>query len=631
MILKNEGEKKVYCDTEELEKEMLDIASSWEKDEIDERISKDNRYTVNNTFSSVRRNLLNWYSFDADSSVLEVGAGMGALTGLLCEKCKHVTALEMSSSRAEVIKARNRNADNLTVVCEDIFSWATDEKFDYIVVIGVLEYAAIFAAGEENPFLKFVNRLNYFLKNEGVVLLAIENRFGLKYWCGASEDHLCVPFKGIEGYKEPNTAKTFSKAELQNIFRSSGFQKQRMYYVLPDYKFPTCIFTDEHTLDATSAQKVVYQYVKGSTLCCDEKDLYEDIIKNGVQDFFANSFLIEAKKNNDLDDNQPIFIQSRGECKRKYRTSTLFFRDNKVVKCAMHPDAKSHLNDIQRNEAEIRKQGIDIIRTQMTERGLEMDFYHGTTGEEVFHGLLCQDKENDILNLIQMLKDQLSASSEVDNDNLYSNSINDSLKTSNNYGSVLVNGYIDMNFSNCFINNNNFLFFDQEWKINRVPINFILYYAINHVFLNFSGTTKVSKNDIFVKIGIGNYLEDFGRFEKFVWDQIMYRQEHLYDGDGWYNEYSENNKIDVFLERYSVLDAEVQEKNNYILQCEDKLKKLVDDMKEKDAYYECEFVKKNSYIEECEQKIKLLEENSRKKKQFFRRKKCIDMLRQKNG
>ena len=81
MILQKQGDKEVYSDTKELETEMLKIAEEYPEDLSEEFIANDNRYTVNNTFSSVRRNLLNWYHFKENASVLEVGAGMGALTG----------------------------------------------------------------------------------------------------------------------------------------------------------------------------------------------------------------------------------------------------------------------------------------------------------------------------------------------------------------------------------------------------------------------------------------------------------------------------------------------------------------------------------------------------------------------
>ena len=179
MILEKQGETSVYSDTAELEQEMLAIAKQYPEDLSQDYIAGDNRYTINNTFSSVRRNLLNWYHFRENASVLEIGAGMGALTGCLCDLCMNVTAMEMSVKRAEVIRQRYASRTNLEVVCADIFTYETERRFDYVVIVGVLEYAAIFGQEYENPFEEFLKRARNLLKENGIVLLAIENRFGL--------------------------------------------------------------------------------------------------------------------------------------------------------------------------------------------------------------------------------------------------------------------------------------------------------------------------------------------------------------------------------------------------------------------------------------------------------------------
>ena len=48
----------------------------------------------------MRKNILNWYSFDSQASILEIGCGLGAITNMLCERCKSVTAVELSKKRA---------------------------------------------------------------------------------------------------------------------------------------------------------------------------------------------------------------------------------------------------------------------------------------------------------------------------------------------------------------------------------------------------------------------------------------------------------------------------------------------------------------------------------------------------
>lgn len=113
-----------------------------------------------------------------------------------------------------------------------------------MVVNGVLEYAMSFTEGK-TPYETFLQRMGAYLKPEGRLLIAIENRLGLKYFAGAPEDHTDLHFFGINGYPGNQSVRTFSKNELGELLENSGFPFLRFYYPYPDYKFPTEIFTDE--------------------------------------------------------------------------------------------------------------------------------------------------------------------------------------------------------------------------------------------------------------------------------------------------------------------------------------------------------------------------------------------------
>ena len=88
-----------------------------------------------------------------------------------------------------------------------------DRKFDYITLIGVFEYAAVYTK-TENPYIDFLEKIIKLLKPDGKILIAIENKFGMKYWLGAPEDHTNVKYDGITGYQNDNTIRTFGKREL---------------------------------------------------------------------------------------------------------------------------------------------------------------------------------------------------------------------------------------------------------------------------------------------------------------------------------------------------------------------------------------------------------------------------------
>lgn len=147
-------------------------------------------------------------------------------------------------------------------------------------MVGVLEYAAIFTSSS-TAHADLLKKATALLKSDGVLLLAIENRFGLRYWLGCSEDHIGKPFVGIQGYQQPNTAKTFSKEELNRMLQEQGLTS-RFYYTLPDYKFPTAIFTDEWLPSFHDIYNLAFAYGRNSCLTANERDLYRDVINNGV-------------------------------------------------------------------------------------------------------------------------------------------------------------------------------------------------------------------------------------------------------------------------------------------------------------------------------------------------------------
>lgn len=83
-------------------------------------------------------------------------------------------------------------------------------------------------------------------KDSGRLVIAIENKFGLKYWAGCREDHLGTYFTGIEGYHTGGVARTFTRRGLEEILHKTGISEYAFYYPYPDYKFPTTVYSDEY-------------------------------------------------------------------------------------------------------------------------------------------------------------------------------------------------------------------------------------------------------------------------------------------------------------------------------------------------------------------------------------------------
>jgi len=169
-------------------------------------LADDTRYPVLYNFSPERRNILDWYPFRKDMRVLEAGAGMGALTGMLCEKCGEVTALDPSRIRSEINAIRHKDKGNLTVCVCDFEDFNPGLKYDAVILIGAMEQAALFFGGRA-PFQDMLGYLKNLLKDDGVLLLATENRYGIKYFSGAREGNNGLLYSGLEGYPDRHSAK----------------------------------------------------------------------------------------------------------------------------------------------------------------------------------------------------------------------------------------------------------------------------------------------------------------------------------------------------------------------------------------------------------------------------------------
>lgn len=276
-----------------IENEILEYTEKMPEEDFDKIFETDIRWPVFYYLTNIRKNIINWYPMKKDASILEVGAGMGAITRELCQKGKKVVSVELSKRRATAIANRNKNQENLEVIVANLNDINFEEKFDYITLIGVLEYAPLYTK-TANPFVDFLNNIKQFLKPDGKILIAIENKLGMKYFAGAPEDHTNIKYDGIIGYTHKDSVQTFGKKEMQELLKEVGLKYTKFYYPLPDYKLPNTIFSDEYLPDENSINNYNIYYYEGTKIEFDEKEAYKQAIKNGVFDIFANSFFIEA-------------------------------------------------------------------------------------------------------------------------------------------------------------------------------------------------------------------------------------------------------------------------------------------------------------------------------------------------
>ena len=257
-----------------------------------EVLLEDQRWPVLYQLSPKRKNIVAPMDLRGTDEVLEIGAGMGACTGAIAQRVKHVDCIDLSHRRCLANAYRNQAFSNICIYAGNFESIRLEKKYDVVALIGVLEYGGHYIHGAQDPYAAFLDRIYQLLKPGGRLYIAIENRLGMKYFAGSIEDHLWVPFAGIQGYDKNTKVKTFSRQELMELLGRSGYQDLYFYYPYPDYKLPSVIFSDD-MLSWDAIQPLMALDAPKTRTFDDQMALMALRGKEELKTF-SNSFLVEA-------------------------------------------------------------------------------------------------------------------------------------------------------------------------------------------------------------------------------------------------------------------------------------------------------------------------------------------------
>ncbi|AXQ20981.1 class I SAM-dependent methyltransferase [Acinetobacter wuhouensis] len=289
-------------------------------------------------FSSQRTNLLEPFRSEWEGKVvLEIGCGCGAFTRYLAENAKHVIALEGSFRRAKIARERCRGLENVTVVCCNAQEFPLINNIDTVLLIGVLEYAKKYLG--ENGEIELLNLCKNQLGDTGKLILAIENKLGLKYLVGAKEDHIGISMYGLNRQYKKADITTYGRVELLKKLKKTGFNFISEYYPFPDYKFPTTIIS-KNALDKNKENTVFEDMIvqalhkdpqlAGTHYSCSIEQMAKNLCENDLIGDNSNSFLMVASKENFEHQDELIWYYSFLR-KRKFSKKIKFVNLNENI------------------------------------------------------------------------------------------------------------------------------------------------------------------------------------------------------------------------------------------------------------------------------------------------------------
>jgi SAM-dependent methyltransferase len=283
----------------------------------DELAAHDATWETRYHLSRERGSIMRALDIPADATVLEIGAGCGAVTRYLGETAHAVDALEPMPERAAIARLRCRDLESVEVFVGGADAVPTEPAYDLIVLVGVLEYVG--GRDDLDARVRMLRHAAARLRPGGAIACAIENRLGVQYLAGSCEEHLARPFEGLEDYPSRGPVRTFARADLEGLFRRAGLSPFTMH-VFPDYKFARLVYSD--SLLDSSAQPLAWRIPHFPSAAsphhrprlASEALLWRGFVRAGLGGEFANSFLVLAGHENVVPfwpaERQGIFLSS---------------------------------------------------------------------------------------------------------------------------------------------------------------------------------------------------------------------------------------------------------------------------------------------------------------------------------
>ena len=238
-------------------------------------------------FSPLRENLFEWVEFEPDARILQIGSDYGSFTGILADRVKEVVVLDPRDENLEVNRIRHGERENVIYVRGDLrdqVQWKVykpkleaDAKeimcqpFDYIILGGFLMEC------KKEEAIGLLREAADYLKPGGVMLAAVENETGVRYWMGAPKQE--------NSYLEPEFRSLFE--ELKKTWGGNF----TMYYPVPDYRYPVAVYSDHYLPETGDVTNISKRYDGPGFWFGSEEEAMAKACQNGMFTKFNNSFL----------------------------------------------------------------------------------------------------------------------------------------------------------------------------------------------------------------------------------------------------------------------------------------------------------------------------------------------------
>ena len=499
----------------------------------DEFIKKYENEKVYLLLSDIGENILNWYDFSKNSKVLEISYDFGQITNLLLKNELNVTRFEFEKVRKDFITKRFKNNSKLKV--KDLFDIEKeDEKYDYIIFSNVLD---VFEDCNE-----MFNILLNLLNKDGKFIVIFENPNSVNSY--SISDNKDGTLKVLR-----NNGK-FNIENLELYLSNTNLKYKNIYYSFPNSYIPSIIYEENYLKE--NLKQISYPIVINDTdiVIADENNMINQIMSQNslLMKYFANSYIIEASREEIKNDS--LMISFNNYRKKEYELITIL-KNDKVFKIPKNKESESHIENMKKGIYNLKKINKSFIDDINKNGQIYSDYIKNY---ETLDNIIFKEyqKNKDLEKVAEIYKDsykilenELVEFSKVEKNEL----LNEIPEENLNKMRFLKNCPWDMIAKNCFLINGEYLYFDQEWFENGLPIEFLIYRSIIN---SYDLIRNIDIHDLLKLLKIDEYFEYFEKVNEKLRNEILNQKIlKLYE--------NKNVRIDNLL--YSVVELNICKNN----------------------------------------------------------------------
>ncbi len=352
--------------------------------------------------SELRENLLDWYEFAPEKELLQIGADYGALTGLFAKKVSQVTVLDESEEALNVVRKRFESepeiARKIRYICDSVENFAkksaeSGQTFGYVTLIG--SFKSLDKAGR----LIEVNNAKSLLSEDGILIAAAANWFGIKYMAGTEREKVNISFK-----------------EMKQLFLGGSF-----YYPVSDYRTAGEIFSDEYLPKKGDLSGVLTAYDCSKCLSMDIGMAFDAACEDDSFTELSNSFLVFWKKNNaslgevnEAEASDVIYVKYNRTRENRFQIRTQIRKNGEnreVFKIALYPEGKEHILSFEEKYELLNRQNsrIKMSKPEFSDDGMTVVFPYleGKTRAELLGEILSEQGEEAALSAVRDAMDEI--------------------------------------------------------------------------------------------------------------------------------------------------------------------------------------------------------------------------------